>query len=104
MKSAAKGSADKLRPRRDATINLRLSENAKTLIDSAAAAVGKTRTEFMIDSASKHAMDVLLDRRLFGLDDEQWAAFNAALDSPPLPNERLKKLMARTPPWETSPR
>ena len=104
MDNAATKRASRTQARRDATINLRLSENAKTLIDSAAAAIGKTRTEFVLDSASKHAMDVLLDRRLFELEDEQWAAFNAALDNPPLPNEELKKLMARTPPWETSPR
>ena len=88
------------RPRRDATINLRLSEKVKTLIDTAAAALGKTRTEFVIDSARKHATDVLLDRRLFELEGEQWGAFTAALDNPPLPNERLRQLMARTPPWE----
>ena len=100
MDTAATKRTGRTRPRRDATINLRLSEKVKTLIDTAAAALGKTRTEFVIDSARKHATDVLLDRRLFELEDEQWAAFTAALDNPPLPNERLRKLMARTPPWE----
>lgn len=88
------------RARRDATINLRLPEAVKALIDTAAAASGKTRTEFMIDSARQQALDVLLDQRLFELDAEQWAAFNAALDEPPPPHDRLKALMAKTPPWE----
>jgi uncharacterized protein (DUF1778 family) len=90
--------ADKTR--RDTTINLRLSEKAKGLIDAAAAALGKTRTEFVIESAKQHATDVLLDQRLFELDAGQWNAFMQALGSPPLPNEQLRGLMARKPPWE----
>lgn len=86
--------------RRDATINLRLSERVKNLIDAAAAAIGKTRTEFVIESAKQHAIDVLLDQRLFELLPAQWDAFSQALDNPPLPNEALKQMMARRPPWE----
>ncbi len=87
------------RAKRDTTINLRLSESAKNLIDAAAAALGKTRTEFVVESAKQHAVDVLLDQRRFELDSGQWDAFMRALDNPPLPNEPLKKLMARKAPW-----
>ncbi len=37
--------------------------------------------------------EALLDRRYFVLDPERWAAFQAALDAPVLPNPRLKKLL-----------
>jgi uncharacterized protein (DUF1778 family) len=86
--------------RRDATINLRLSEKVRDLIDTAAAVSGATRTEFVIDSARRRAIDVMLDQRLFALGASEWAAFNRVLDKPPLPNGRLKSLMARKPPWQ----
>lgn len=50
------------------SINLRIEAQTRALIDEAAAVLGKTRTEFMIDSARALAIDVLLDQRLFVLD------------------------------------
>ena len=100
MTDAAIKDATRVSMRRDATINLRLSVSVRNLIDTAAAAIGKTRTEFVIESAKQHAIDVLLDQRLFQLGADQWDAFNNALDNPPMPNEQLKQLMARKAPWE----
>ena len=54
--------------RRDAVVNLRMSKGVRDLIDEAAAALGKTRTDFIIDSSRKQATDVLLDQRLFALE------------------------------------
>ena len=85
---------------RTTSINLRVPQQTRDLIDTAAAAVGKSRTEFMLESARQHAVDVLLDQRLFVLDAEQHNAFMRVLDSPPPPNAKLKKLLARKPPWE----
>jgi uncharacterized protein (DUF1778 family) len=86
--------------RRDATINLRLSAEARDLIDTAASVSGTTRTEFMLESARRRAIDVMLDQRVFVLDDAGWKAFNRVLDNPPAPNAKLKALMARKPPWK----
>jgi uncharacterized protein (DUF1778 family) len=86
--------------RRDATINLRLPVRMRDLIDTAASMSGTTRTEFLLESATRRAIDVMLDQRLFLLEPDDWAAFNRALDKPPLPNARLKELMARKPPWK----
>jgi uncharacterized protein (DUF1778 family) len=83
-----------------ATVNLRIPEQTRELIDTAAAALGKSRTEFMLDSARRHAIDVLLDQRLFVLDEAQHEAFMRVLNNPPPPNKELKKLMRSTPPWE----
>lgn len=81
------------------SINLRIEFQTRRLIDDAAAVLGKTRTEFMIESARALAIDTLLDQRLFQLDSGQHSAFMAALDSPPAPGEKLKALMRRVPAW-----
>jgi len=85
---------------RTKVINLRTDEARRTLIDRAAAALGKGRTEFMLDAASREAQSVLLDRRLFHLDEAAFRRFAAALDAPPARNARLRKLLARRAPWE----
>ncbi len=89
------------RPRLDTTINVRVSKMWRDLVDNAASVLGKTRTDFIVEAAQKHAIDVLLDRRLFTLEGEQYEAFIKVLEKPPLPNERLKRLMASKSPWET---
>ena len=88
------------RPRSDTAINLRVSRAVRDEIDGAASLLGKTRTDFIVESARKQAMDVLLDRTLFSLDDAQHKAFLKALDNPAPPNARLKRLMASKPQWE----
>ena len=82
-------------------INLRIETHTRQLIDDAAAILGKTRTEFMIETARRQAIDVLLDQRLFVLDSSQYDAFVNALDNPPAPGARLRSLLRRTPAWRT---
>ncbi|MDO6413439.1 DUF1778 domain-containing protein [Sphingomonas sp. BIUV-7] len=82
------------------SINLRIEAQTRRIIDEAAAVLGKTRTEFMIDSARAQAIDVLLDQRLFVLSDVQHAAFVDALDNPPAPGPKLRALLARKPAWQ----
>lgn len=84
-----------------ATVNLRIETDTRRLIDDAAAALGKTRTEFMLDSARTAAVDVLLERRIFMLDPERYDAFAQALDAPPAPGPRLRSLLRRRPAWES---
>ena len=82
------------------TINLRASAELKALIDRAASRLGKTRTEFMLDSAREAAENTLLDQRLFLLDDSRYAEFVACLDAPVEPTEALKKVLSAPSPWE----
>lgn len=84
------------------SINLRIEAQTRQLIDDAAAVLGKTRTEFMIDSARALAIDVLLDQRLFVLDSERYDAFVAALDNPPAPGPKLRALLRRKPAWASA--
>ena len=82
------------------SINLRIEAQTRQLIDDAAAVLGKTRTEFMIDSARALAIDVLLDQRLFVLDPVRYDAFVEALDKPPAPGPKLRALLKRRPAWK----
>ena len=81
------------------TINLRASREQKALLDRAAASLGKSRTAFILDATRDAAERVLLDRRLFLLDDDDFAAFEAALAAPAEPNEALRRTMSARPPW-----
>jgi uncharacterized protein (DUF1778 family) len=85
---------------RTRTINLRTDDARRSLIDRAAEALGKGRTEFMLDAATREAESVLLDRRYFQLDEKTFAQFVAVLDAPPTKNVRLRKLLSKRAPWE----
>ena len=82
------------------SINLRIEADTRQLIDDAAAILGKTRTEFMIETARRQAIDVLLDQRLFALDSRRYDAFVHALDNPPAPGPKLRSLLRRAPAWQ----
>src|SRR5258708_3547271 len=86
--------------RRDAVINVRLPRPLRDLIDRAADAAGKTRSEFILESARAQAIDVLLDQRFFALDADRYKAFMKMLDAPPPPTGKLKQLMSRKAPWQ----
>jgi uncharacterized protein (DUF1778 family) len=85
---------------RTRTINLRIADDRRALIDRAAEAAGKDRTEFMLDAATREATTVLLDQRYFQLDPDVFAKFTAALDAAPADNPRLRQLLTRKAPWE----
>ena len=85
---------------RDVNINLRASRQQRTLIDRAAEALGKSRSDFMLDVARREAESVLLDQRYFALDPAAFKAFTEQLDTPPADNPRLRRLLAEKAPWE----
>ena len=85
---------------RTRTINIRIEEERRTLIDRAAEAAGKDRTQFVLDAATREAIAVLLDQRYFQLDTDAFAKFNAALDATPAENPRLQELLSKKVPWE----
>jgi uncharacterized protein (DUF1778 family) len=82
------------------SINLRIEAKTRRLIDEAAAILGKTRTEFMIESARRQAIDVLLDQRLFVLDSRRFEEFIHSLDTPPVPGPKLRSLLRRASAWQ----
>jgi uncharacterized protein (DUF1778 family) len=82
------------------SINLRIDAGVRQLIDEAAAVLGKTRTEFMVESARRQAIDVLLDQRLFALDAKRFDGFIDLLDNAPAPGLKLRSLLRRVPAWQ----
>ena len=88
------------RAQQSQTINLRASAEQKALIDRAAKRLGKSRTEFVLDTMREASENVLLDQRLFVLDEASYAAFEAMLDAPAEPSEELRRTLNTPPPWD----
>ena len=85
--------------RRDRQIQIRASQAVQALIDRAAAAVGLSRSQFMLETSIREAENTLLDQRIFVLDADQWAAFEAALDAP-VDAHKLDTLLNSPTPWK----
>ena len=81
-------------------INLRLTLDQKALIDRAASALGRNRSDFMLEAACQEAESVLLDRRYFVLSEKNFKRFTAMLDKPPASNLRLAHLLRTKAPWD----
>ena len=79
-------------PRTD-RLDLRLSTEAKQALQAAALVRQTSVSDFVLASALEAAQEALADRNRFGLDADQWAAFQAALDAPPTSNPRLQRLL-----------
>ncbi|MFP9230505.1 type II toxin-antitoxin system TacA family antitoxin [Pectobacterium cacticida] len=85
---------------KEAPINIRAKSSQRELIDVAAKLLSKSRTDFILEAACREAEEVLLDQRLFLVDDSQFDAFINALEKPVATNERLQALLNRKSPWE----
>lgn len=87
---------------REVAINIRARSSDRDLIDQAAEALGKNRSEFMMEAACQKARDVLLDQTFFALDAPTFRRFREVLDQP-LPRRNraaLRQLLRRQTPWE----
>lgn len=85
---------------KDVVINLRAQQSQRELIDRAAEMLGKSRSDFMIESSLRAAENVLLDRIFFNLDAAAYAQFLTAVENPPEVNERLLATLTARAPWE----
>jgi uncharacterized protein (DUF1778 family) len=85
---------------RDQKINMRVQPRERELFGRAAEVSNKSLTSFMLDAALREAEEVLLDRRMFLLDEAAYRKFVDLLDAPPRRNEKLRKLLATKAPWE----
>ena len=86
--------------RKRQSLNLRIKPEERGLIDRAAKTLGKNRTDFMLDAARRAAEEALLNRTIFTVSPKAYADFLARLDAPPQPNERLRRTMRTSAPWE----
>ncbi|HEY0146493.1 MAG: DUF1778 domain-containing protein [Methylovirgula sp.] len=88
---------------RSEKLDLRLTPEAKRVLNAAARASRRSVSEFVLESALARAEEALPDRQHFGLDAKHWQAFLAALDAPPRPLPRLKRLLSETSVFEQQP-
>ncbi|EGF30498.1 Putative helix-turn-helix protein, copG family [Oxalobacteraceae bacterium IMCC9480] len=87
-------------PNKRETLNIRIKSEERSLIDRAASARGKNRTDFILDAARLAAEEVLIGQALIVASPAAYAQFLSKLDSPPNPSARLRKTLQTLPPWE----
>ena len=88
---------------RSEKLDLRLTPEAKRVLQTAAAASSRSVSEFVLESALARADETLPDRLRFGLDAEQWKAFQAALEAPPRALPRMARLLDEPSVFESEP-
>lgn len=82
------------------TLNLRIKPAERDLIDRAAKARGKNRTDFVLEAARAAAEEALIEQRIIMADPDAYQAFLERLDQAPAPNDALRKTMQTSAPWE----
>ncbi|MGZ5306724.1 MAG: type II toxin-antitoxin system TacA family antitoxin [Actinomycetota bacterium] len=87
--------SDALPQKKQDRISLRATPRQVDVIDQAAEALQKNRSDFMLDVAVQEAMRVLTDRRTFLLGDQERDEFLQLLDRPPVEKPRLRALFER---------
>lgn len=75
-------------------IDVRASTSVKQLLQEAARSCHKNVSEFLLDAGVIAANQALADRRHFVLSEDQWQAFEQALDRPVQAKPRLKALLS----------
>ncbi|CAN5528801.1 DUF1778 domain-containing protein [soil metagenome] len=75
---------------------MRMSGQQRQVIATAAAALDKSETDFMLDVAVHEAERVLADRRWFVVEKKAWRAFDQLMDEP-VPYENELRDLLRTP-------
>lgn len=88
---------------RTAKFQVRARSRELELIDAAAERLGKSRSEFIMETARQRAQDVLSDQRVFRLEPEAWDAFVKALDAPVEADERARvaRLLNKRTVWDS---
>ncbi|MDU8350747.1 DUF1778 domain-containing protein [Pseudomonas syringae pv. actinidiae] len=84
-------------------INIRCPDDVRDLIDRAAGIVGKTRTDYMLDTCSAQARMDILDQKHFIISDKAFDRLTQILEDSENaePTPALVALMARKRPWST---
>lgn len=76
-------------------IDLRLTDEDKKMIEEAAAMTNQTVTQFLVNSASERAAEVIEQHRRLILSEESWNRVMDAIENPPAPNDKLKRAVKR---------
>lgn len=86
--------------RKDHPVSMRLPDADIALIDRAASARGRSRTDFVREAAVRAAEDVLMDQRLVRMSAEGFAEFIALLEQPAEAVPSLVEVLRRPAPWD----
>lgn len=85
---------------RDKQINIRATDEERAVIDYAANLVNKNRTDFILERAVNEARNIILDQRVFMLEDARYQAFIEQLEAPLQNVEGRQRLMEVKPEWK----
>ncbi len=81
-------------------INMRVDSSKRNLIDMAVTMLGSDRTSFILDAACRQAEEIILDKRMFLIDNSAFDAFERALETHTIgDNKCLTKLLERPNRW-----
>jgi len=86
--------------RKEHPLSMRLPPEDVELIDRAAGARGRSRTEFVREAAVRAAEQVLLERTLVRMSPQGFAAFARAIAGRGKPVRALVDVLKRKAPWE----
>ena len=75
-------------------LHLRVDAEQKALLEAASEATGSSVSTFVLAAATEAAADVLADRRVFVLDQDEWRVFDEALARPAGDVAGLRELLA----------
>ena len=81
-------------------INFRAPAAKQELIDQAAEALGKSRTEFILEASCEKAREVLCDRTHFVLKPAAMKRFLELLEAPLENPDGVRRLLNSRSPWE----
>lgn len=81
-------------------INMRVLPEQKALISQAADILKMDRTAFILSTVCREAEEVLLNQRVFMLDDQAFDQFEQALEESLPYTVELEKLLLEKSPWE----
>ena len=80
---------------KDERLDLRLTRSQKSTIEAASSVLGRSLTEFTVESAVGRAHDVLADQRIYHVMPDGWDSLIELMDAPITPNEGLSRLFSK---------
>ena len=78
---------------KDARIEFKTTKELKSLLQSAANALGMDLSGFLISTATQRAKDVMLEEKVLTLSKQEWGNFEKELAHPKPASKALKELM-----------
>ncbi len=81
--------------------SLNTSTQARDLIDQAADCQGRSRSDLILDVSCQDPEDVFLSQTFFTVDTDTFAKFEALLNNPLPPTDKLRRLLQTKAPWES---